>query len=153
MVLDDRSFGRTVDGGFYHRAPTHPLSAEKAALGFTRPGRRFGPVLSCVSCLGSVMALVYMVVLQEGKGLSPRDFPQGAILSIKPTGDGVVHVTVRGNSVDVAHPGSKAAPRYNLKRHVRPDNTARAVPPRPGGTGHRSHRCFRGGGRLRHRSR
>jgi hypothetical protein len=47
-----------------------------------------------------MMALMYMVVLQKGKALSPRDFPQGGVLSIKPTGDGVVNLTVKGNSVD-----------------------------------------------------
>jgi hypothetical protein len=46
------------------------------------------------------MATVFKVVLRSGKTLSASDFPEGAVVSVEPTPDGVVYVGMRGRKAD-----------------------------------------------------
>jgi hypothetical protein len=46
------------------------------------------------------MATVFKVVLRSGKTLSVSDFPDGTVVAVKPTEDGIVHVSMRGRRAD-----------------------------------------------------
>lgn len=46
------------------------------------------------------MTTVFKVVLRSGKTLSARDFPEGTVVSVKPTPEGIVYVSMRGRRAD-----------------------------------------------------
>ena len=47
------------------------------------------------------MVSVYRVSLQNGKTVSPADFPDGVVLSIERTGPDIIQVVVQGNCAEV----------------------------------------------------